>query len=201
MWLSEKNRSEPVWLITFLLEQSMGVGAGNVLGVKMIFFPNFPTFAWKTFMRQRFTYRTSVAVGTLCSPLPGCYRLENRNFRAGTWNLVPIIKLKKYARLCKNFVRSQLVQYSWAPASHVWCLVFHSHFSCCCQQGTSTHLASVNLKLLPSLKMYMLYMWHASYYFYYVYAVSSAVARVSEAPPEISRGAPHTLLSYYYELQ
>jgi len=29
----------------------------------------------------------------------------------------------------------------------------------------------------------------------------SAVARVSEAPPEISRGAPHTLLSYYYELQ
>jgi len=49
--------------------------------------------------------------------------------------------------------------------------------------------------------MYMLYMWHASYYFYYVYAVSSAVARVSEAPPEISRGAPHTLLSYYYELQ
>jgi len=30
---------------------------------------------------------------------------------------------------------------------------------------------------------------------------SSAVARVSEAPPEISRGAPHTLLDYYYELQ
>jgi len=29
----------------------------------------------------------------------------------------------------------------------------------------------------------------------------SAVARVSEAPPEISRGAPHTLLAYYYELQ
>ena len=30
---------------------------------------------------------------------------------------------------------------------------------------------------------------------------SSAVARVSEPPPEISRGAPHTLLAYYYELQ
>ena len=30
---------------------------------------------------------------------------------------------------------------------------------------------------------------------------NSAVARVSEAPPEISRGAPHTLLAYYYELQ
>jgi len=29
----------------------------------------------------------------------------------------------------------------------------------------------------------------------------SAVARVSDAPPEISRGAPHTLLAYYYELQ
>ena len=29
----------------------------------------------------------------------------------------------------------------------------------------------------------------------------SAVARVSEAPPDISRGAPHTLLAYYYELQ
>ena len=32
-------------------------------------------------------------------------------------------------------------------------------------------------------------------------AEPSAVARVSEAPPEISRGAPHTLLAYYYELQ
>jgi len=31
--------------------------------------------------------------------------------------------------------------------------------------------------------------------------LGSAVARVSEAPPEISRGAPHTLLAYYYELQ
>jgi len=31
--------------------------------------------------------------------------------------------------------------------------------------------------------------------------VVSAVARVSEAPPEISRGAPHTLLAYYYKLQ
>ena len=29
----------------------------------------------------------------------------------------------------------------------------------------------------------------------------SVVARVSETPPEISRGAPHTLLAYYYELQ
>jgi len=33
------------------------------------------------------------------------------------------------------------------------------------------------------------------------YITGSAVARVSEAPPEISRGAPHTLLAYYYELQ
>ena len=31
--------------------------------------------------------------------------------------------------------------------------------------------------------------------------IPSAVARVSEAPPEILRGAPHTLLAYYYELQ
>jgi len=30
---------------------------------------------------------------------------------------------------------------------------------------------------------------------------NSAVARVSETPPEISRGAPHTLLAYYHELQ
>ena len=35
----------------------------------------------------------------------------------------------------------------------------------------------------------------------YVVRVASAVARVSEASPEISRGAPHTLLAYYYELQ
>jgi len=35
----------------------------------------------------------------------------------------------------------------------------------------------------------------------YPVSTSSAVARVSEPPPEISRGAPHTLLAYYYELQ
>jgi len=35
----------------------------------------------------------------------------------------------------------------------------------------------------------------------FIFIVCSAVARVSEAPPEISRGAPHTLLAYYYELQ
>jgi len=29
--------------------------------------------------------------------------------------------------------------------------VFHSHFRCCCQQGTSD-LAEVGLKLLPTLK-------------------------------------------------
>jgi len=34
-----------------------------------------------------------------------------------------------------------------------------------------------------------------------IFVQSSAVARVSEAPSEISRGAPHTLLAYYYELQ
>ena len=34
-----------------------------------------------------------------------------------------------------------------------------------------------------------------------VFCENNAVARVSEAPPEISRGAPHTLLAYYYELQ
>ena len=32
-------------------------------------------------------------------------------------------------------------------------------------------------------------------------ATASAMARVSEAPPEISRGAPHALLAYFYELQ
>jgi len=37
--------------------------------------------------------------------------------------------------------------------------------------------------------------------FRYLNLNTSAVARVSEAPPEISRGAPHTLLAYYYELQ
>jgi len=35
----------------------------------------------------------------------------------------------------------------------------------------------------------------------YQWRTFSAVERVSEAPPEISRGAPHTLLAYYYELQ
>ena len=35
----------------------------------------------------------------------------------------------------------------------------------------------------------------------FTFVSASAVARVSEAPPEISRGAPHTLLAYYYELQ
>jgi len=37
--------------------------------------------------------------------------------------------------------------------------------------------------------------------FLVAFPLLSAVARVSEAPPEISRGPPHTLLAYYYELQ
>jgi len=43
---------------------------------------------------------------------------------------------KRYTRLRKNIARSQLAQYSWASASQFWSLAFHSHSSCCCQQGT-----------------------------------------------------------------
>ena len=43
--------------------------------------------------------------------------------------------------------------------------------------------------------------WRVSNYVFCLLITRSAVARVSEAPPEISRGAPHTLLAYYYELQ
>jgi len=39
---------------------------------------------------------------------------------------------KKYARLCKNIVRSQLAQYSWGSFTQFW--GFPS--SCCCEQGT-----------------------------------------------------------------
>jgi len=43
--------------------------------------------------------------------------------------------------------------------------------------------------------------WSKCQYVFTMFTTLSAVARVSEAPPEISRGAPHTLLAYYYELQ
>jgi len=74
-----------------------------------------------------------------------------------------------YTRLCENIVRSQLAQYSWASATQFWGFAFHSHSSCCCQQGTSD-LSEVGLKLLPSLKTYMWYcicgIYHYLYYGY-----------------------------------
>ena len=79
-----------------------------------------------------------------------------------------ITNWKKYARLCKNIVRSQPAQYSWASASQLWGLEFHSHSRWCCRQGTS-HLTKVGLKLLSSLKTCMWHMWHTWHVSYYVY--------------------------------
>jgi len=75
--LSQKG-SRPLGLV-------IGAGVGNLWGVQTIFCPNYPKFARKIFMRQTFSPKCSVAVGTLYFPLSYCHKLENRKF--GTWNL------------------------------------------------------------------------------------------------------------------
>ena len=55
--------------------------------------------------------------------------------------------------MCKTIVKTQLEQYSLISTSDHSFEVFHSHSSCCYEQGTSD-LAEVGLKLLPSLKTY-----------------------------------------------
>ena len=47
---------------------------------QIIFCPNFPNFAWNTLCDKLFPYKFSVAVDSLCFPLPSCHRLENRKF-------------------------------------------------------------------------------------------------------------------------
>jgi len=42
---------------------------------------------------------------------------------------------KKYARLCKNIVRNQLAQYSWASASRFWGLPFAFQLLLLANQG------------------------------------------------------------------
>jgi len=52
---------------------SIGVGAGNFLGVRRIFCPDFPKFARKTFLYKLSPCKFSVAVGTLHLPQPCCH--------------------------------------------------------------------------------------------------------------------------------
>jgi len=72
--------------VDFSIGGSIGVGAGNFLGVLGICWPNFPKFSQRLFCDKRSPYRFSVVVGTCYFPLPCCHRLESRAF--GTWNLV-----------------------------------------------------------------------------------------------------------------
>jgi len=93
-----------------------GVGAGKVLRVERYFARIFPNSPEKLLCDKLYPYKFSVAVGTIYFLLPCCHKLENRKY--GTWNYVLKKKqLKKYAWLCKYFVRSQLAQYSGASAS------------------------------------------------------------------------------------
>jgi len=99
----------------------IGGGAGNFLGVRRqrIFCLNFSKFAPKNLCEKLYLYKFSVALGALYFSLPCCHRFENRIF--GTWNWVLNHPTeKKYDRLCKNIVRSQRAQYSWAPTSQFW---------------------------------------------------------------------------------
>jgi len=123
----------------------------------------------KTLCDKLSPYKFSVAVGTVYYIF--LYQV------AIDWKiecLVLYFKLlnwKKCAELCKNFVRSQLAQYCWAPTSEFWGLSFHSRSSCCYQQEIS-HPTEIGLRLLPSMKTHMRYMWHVSYYSYHGCAVS-----------------------------
>jgi len=82
-----------------------------------------------------------------------CHRLESGKF--GTSHLALNNPTENSTLNCA----STLLEANWLSIiedmSHS-CEVFHSHSSCCCQQGTSD-LAEVGLHLLPSLKTYMRY--------------------------------------------
>jgi len=108
-----------------------------------------------------FSIQFSVSVGKLYFPLLSGHKPETRQF--DTWNLV-ITKLKRTlgCRLQEYCQKTALAQYFWASASQLWRLAFHSHSSCCYQQGTS-HLAEVDVKLLLSLRTWMWYTWYVLY--------------------------------------
>jgi len=134
-------------------------------GVRRIFCPKFTR---KLVRDKLFPYKVSLWL-LVCLHNIFFYH-DAIDLKICTWNFVLILtQLKKYGRLCKNIVRRQLVQCSEnLPRSFG---VFHLHSSCCCQQVTS-HLAEVDLKLLPSLKTYVWYIWRVSYYLHYDYAVN-----------------------------
>jgi len=77
---------------------------------------------------------------------------------------------KKYARLCKNVVRT-----SWLSTLRI-CLIFLRFEVAFTIQllllASNLTLSGGSLKSLPSLKTYLWNMWHVSYYLYYDCAVS-----------------------------
>ena len=136
-----------------LSTKHIGVRVGNFLNVQRTSCPNFPNLPEKLLSDKHSPCKLSVDIGTLCFYLPCCQRLENGKF--GTSNLVLNNPSEKSTLGCAR---------TWPEASWLSILVglphsfevFHSHCSCCRQQGSSD-LAEVDLKLLPSLKTYMWY--------------------------------------------
>ena len=108
------------------------MGAGNFLEVQRILCPIcpktfyatdfFPAIFLHLLVHYIFLYHVAIDLNT-----------ENLVGQHEIW--YSIAQLKKYNRLCKNIVRSQLTQYSeHLPHSSK---VFNSHSSCWCQQETT----------------------------------------------------------------
>ena len=105
IWLKWENVSAKIMTIKYRCRSRQFLGITNHI------LPRFPQIARKkTFMRQTF-HKFSVAVGTFYIPLPCGRRLENNI--CGTKNLIFKSPTEsKYAKLCKNIVRSQLASCS-----------------------------------------------------------------------------------------
>jgi len=171
------------------------LGAQSILYCTQIFL-NFPE---KHSCGKHSPYKFYLGVSTIYFSQPSCHRLEKKTPYLKLF-LNTQMKKAQNVRLCMNIVKNRLAQYSWISASQFWSLAFNSHSSCRCQQGTS-HLAEVGLKLLPSLKTYIWYMWHAGpwpafkvfggkSFVYIVCLIKSAPYQPNSAPPKCIQPPP-----------
>jgi len=120
------------------------VEAGNFLGCKGYFAHVFLNLSEKLLCDELSPYECSLGVGTLYFPLPSCQRLANR--KSGTWNLV-FDNSGKVRWTVQEHCQNQVARSVLLSICLFRSLAFHSHPSCCSQQGTS-HLAEVRLKLV-----------------------------------------------------
>ena len=86
---------------------SIGVGAGNFLGVRRIFCPDFPKFARKNFLYKLSPYKFSVAVGKLHFPQPCCHTAHTSLFRWQINSTVTKVYKKIYKLIKLNILQAR----------------------------------------------------------------------------------------------